>query len=368
MHRVIFSWLAVIATLSLVSAVASADSAIEKLIAETGIREGPVAMRDVEGWRPPKKILIRAPEELVAELREEFSQVEFVNVVSRSDTVAAAADADAIIGFCSKDILESATQVIWVQIFSAGADRCVPLAPIRSGAVTLTNMQKMSSPVLAEHAIAMVLSLARGLVSYAKSMESGAWQRGPEMRERMQAVSGKTMLVVGLGGIGTEVAKRANALGMRVTGTRRSSREGPDFVAYVGLSGELHELAADADVIVNALPLTPETKGLFDREFFDVAKPGAIFVSIGRGASTVSADLIKALEKGQISGAGLDVTDPEPLPADNALWQMPNVIITPHVAGSGGTRERHYTLVRENIRRFLAGDALLNVVDASLGY
>ncbi len=348
--------------------IALADSPIDALIAETGIGEGNVAMREVSGWRTPQKIVIRAPEELVAELREEFPQIEFTNVASRSDTVPAAVDADAIIGFCSRDILESAKRVVWVQIFSAGADRCVPLEPIRSGRITLTNMQKMSSPVLAEHAIAMVLSLARGLVTYGKSMETGAWQRGPEARSHIRSISGKTLLVVGLGGIGTEVARRADALGMHVVGTRRSSREGPEFVDYVGLSNELHELAADADVIVNALPLTPETKGLFDSEFFDIVKKGAIFVSVGRGASTVTADLVDALESGQLAGAGLDVTDPEPLPSDNALWQMPNVIITPHVAGSGGSRERHYVLVRENIRRFAAGDPLLNVVDPLLGY
>lgn len=358
----------ILVTACLVSTPALADGPIEKLVEETGIRLGPVEVREVPGWRRPGRIAVLAPAELVAELREEFPQVDFVAVASSAEIIERAPDADAVIGICDQELLDAATRLRWVQIFSAGADRCAPLEAIQNGDVLLTNMQKMSSPVLGEHAVAMVMALSRGLVAHAKGMESGAWQRRSPITARMQSVSGKTLLVAGLGGIGTEVARRAAALGMRVTATRRSSRTGPEFVDYVGLSNELLALAAEADFIVNALPLTPETEGLFDAEFFAAAKKGALFVSVGRGRSTVTDDLIAALESGHIAGAGLDVTDPEPLPADNPLWQMQNVIITPHVAGAGGSRERHYLLVRENIRRFIAGDALFNVVDPASGY
>ena len=134
-----------------------------------------------------------------------------------------------------------------------------------------------------------VMSLARGLIPHSKAMETGQWRRGDPMTKRIQSVTGKNLLVVGLGGIGTEVARRASALGMRVTGTRRSSREGPEFVSHVGLSHELHELAAEADFIVNTLPLTPETRGIFDADFFAAAKTGAYFVSVGRGGSHLDA-------------------------------------------------------------------------------
>ena len=184
----------------------------------------------------------------------------------------------------------------------------------------------------------------------------------------MQSFGGKTMLVVGLGGIGTETAKRAAALGMIVYATRNSSREGPDYVEYVGLSDELFELAAKADVIVNALPLTAATQGLFNSDFFDAVKPGAYFINVARGASVVTDDLMAALDSGQLAGAGLDVTDPEPLPPDHPLWRMQNVIITPHVAGVARTLERHQAVAQENLRRFIAGDALLNVVDPARGY
>lgn len=346
----------------------SADDGFDRLVEETGIVAGPVAMRDWPGWRESGKILLRASDVLAGDLREEFPNVEFILASSQDDAVAKAHDVDAIVGFCSQGLLDAAGRATWIQLFSAGADRCVGLKAVQEGRVVLTNMQKMASPVLGEHAVAMVLTLARGLVPYAKAMESGQWRRDDAMTRRIETVSGKTLLVVGLGGIGTEVARRAAALGMHVTATRRSSHQGPAFVSYVGLADELPALAAEADFIVNTLPLTPETRGAFDTRIFAAAKPAAYYVSVGRGATTVTEDLVAAIESGKIAGAGLDVTDPEPLPPGHRLWHMDNVIITPHIAGAGGNRERLALLVRENVRRFVSGDALFNVVDPASGY
>jgi phosphoglycerate dehydrogenase-like enzyme len=352
----------------LLPAAAHADDPLETLVRETGITVGPVAVREMPGWREPRRIAVRAPEDRVTQLREAFPQLEFVEVATAADLARRAPDADAVIGICNQGVIDAAKQLVWIQIFSAGAENCVALEAVRDGRVLLTNMQKMSSPVLGEHAVAMVMALARGLVEHGKAMEKGEWRRRGPITSRMQSVTGKTLLVVGLGGIGTEVARRAAALGMRVTATRRSSRTGPDFVDYVGLSSELHALAKEADFIVNTLPLTPETEGLLDAEFFSAAKRGTIFVSVGRGATTVTEDLVEALGDGRVAGAGLDVTDPEPLPADHPLWRMANVIITPHVAGVGGSRERYNVLLHENVRRFIAGDALYNVVNPETGY
>ena len=345
-----------------------ADGDLEQLVRQAGIKEGPVSMRDFPRWREPRKIVVRATDEFVGELRQLWPAIEFVGATTEAEVIKHAAGADAIIGFCSASTLDAAVDATWIQISSAGAESCVAVEQVRNAKVALTNMQKMSSPVLAEHAVAMVMALGRGLVTYGKLMSTGEWRRGGPAMPKMQEISGKTLLVVGLGGIGTEVARRGAALGMRVVGTRRSSRQGPDFVDYVGLSSELHELAADADFIVNALPLTPETRGIFDKTFFADAKKGSYFISVGRGGSVVTDDLIRALESGQLAGAGLDVTDPEPLPADHRLWQMENVIVTPHVAGRGADRERRDTLTKENIRRFIAGDKLFNVVDPERGY
>jgi len=345
-----------------------ADVSIDRLIEDAGLQEGAVASRDLPGWRPPQKLVVRDSGELVAALREEFPGVAFVAAPSAATAIEEASDADAIIGYCSDDVVAGADALVWIQIFSAGAESCLAVDEVASGRIHLTNMQKMASPVIGEHAIAMMLSLTRGLTQQAKAMPEGNWNRSIGNEIGMMSVDGKTALVVGLGGIGRAAAKRAAALGMRVMATRNSSRSGPDYVDYVGLSDELFELAAQADVVINALPLTPETTGLFDEAFFDAVKPGVIFVNVARGASVVTDDLVAALDDGRVAGAGLDVTDPEPLPADHPLWRKSNVIITPHIAWYGNNRERQITLARENIRRFIAGDALLNVVDPERGY
>ncbi len=151
--------------------------------------------------------------------------------------------------------------------------------------------------------------------------------------------------------------------------TRNSRREGPDYVEYVGLADEYRTLAARADVVVNTTPLTPETRGMFDAAFFAAMRDGAYFINIGRGESVVTADLTAALVAGQIGGAGLDVTDPEPLPPGHPLWSLPNVIITPHIATSSDFRsDRTVALVAENVRRYLRGDKVLSVVDLAAGY
>lgn len=346
----------------------SADTAIDALIEEAGLREHNLAIRERDGWRPPAKIVVRGGEAMVAELDAAYPDVDIVSAGSEAEARAAAADADALIGFCGADTVAAASRLVWVQIYSAGAERCLAVERVGSGAVLLTNMQKIASPAIGEHAVAMAMALARGLISYGKRMPDGNWNPNAPGRSSMMALSGKTLLVVGLGGIGTEVARRGAGLGMRVVATRNSSREGPEFVDYVGLSDELLELARQADVVVNALPLTPATTGLFDKTFFDAVKPGALFVNVARGKSVVTADLVAALEDGRLGGAGLDVTEPEPLPPGHPLWQIPNVIITPHIAWAGADRGRRNTLVRENIRRYIAGEPLINVVDPTLGY
>jgi len=214
----------------------------------------------------------------------------------------------------------------------------------------------------------MMLALSRHFDFFLKQQQQGQWVSGGSAPQLID-LDGRTVLVVGLGGIGTEVARRAHALGMRVTATRASGRDGPDFVSYVGLPDELPKLAREADFIVNCAPLTAQTTGIFNREFFDTVKPGAYFISVGRGKSTVTADLIAALGSGHLAGAGLDVVDPEPLPADSPLWHLPNVIITPHISAATpvSVEQRNLVLV-ENLRRYSAGEPMISVVDIERGY
>jgi phosphoglycerate dehydrogenase-like enzyme len=156
---------------------------------------------------------------------------------------------------------------------------------------------------------------------------------------------------------------------MKVVATRDNVSNKPDFVSYVGLPNEMLTLAKTADVIVNSVPLTPQTTGMYDAKFFAVLKPTAYFINVARGGSVVTADLSAALNEHRLAGAGLDVVDPEPLPADSPLWHAPHVIITPHISTrSDFPSEARWTLAVENLRRYANGEKMLSVVDLAKGY
>ena len=350
---------------------AKTETATEQLIRDRGLRESSFASRDLPGWQPPQKILISVlPWEKLSDYQAVAPGVEFIAVENVEEAVKHAPGAQAIIGMCSEEIFVAEPRLQWVQVYWAGVERCVVHDGIRKDNMLLTNGQKLGSPALAEHAIAMMMMLARGLDVYHINQLKGSWKRNTELeRADHMELAGRTVLVVGLGGIGTQVAKRAYGLGMHVIATRNSRREGPDYVEYVGLADELNELASRADVVINTAPLTDKTRGIFNATFFDAMKPEAFFISIGRGGSTVTDDLVSALREGSIAGAGLDVTDPEPLPEGHPLWSMPRVIISPHTAGrSDQTIERMSLMVRENLRRYVAGEPMLSVVDIERGY
>ena len=176
------------------------------------------------------------------------------------------------------------------------------------------------------------------------------------------------MLVIALGGIGSEIARRAFGFGMRVLATDPKVIEKPLFVEELHRPDDFHRLLPRADVVASAVPLTPLTRGMIGPNEFAMMRRGAILINVSRGAVVNTAALVGALEQGRVAAAGLDVTDPEPLPAGHPLWAR-NVIITPHSAGqSPGGQRRAHELFRENLRRFAAGEMLLNVVDKKVGY
>lgn len=347
------------------------EPAVQVLIEQLDLQESATATRDLAGWSPPKKIVVRQGRPgALAEYQALAPGVEFVIVESVEQARIEAVDAQAVLGFCDEQMLADSPGLFWIQVYAAGVENCVEYPAMRKGNKLLTNGQRIGSPALAEHAIAMMMMLARGLDVYYANQLRGEWQQETELdRTDLLELEGRTLLVVGLGGIGTQVAKRGHGLGMRVLATRNSRREGPDYVDYVGLSDELNELAAKADVVINTAPLTDQTRGMFNAAFFDAMKPEGFFITVGRGASTVTDDLVAALKTGAIAGAGLDVTDPEPLPKGHPLWSMPRVIITPHTAGrSDKGRDRLYLMVKENLRRYVNGEPMLSVVDIERGY
>ena len=350
-----------------------ACAAAAELIERFELREGAAPVRERAGWQAPKKIVV-ADVPLADYLRTVAPGVEIVGVQGLRNYAAMAdvvAGADVLIGLCTPEIVARGTSLKWIQLLNAGADSCATIPAVAQRGILVTNLQRIQGPHMAEHAIALLLSLARALPVYAVEQNDGAFTRGfRETRgERPIEIEGKTLLVVGLGGIGTEVAKRAHGLGMHVIATRNSARVGPGLRRVRGLADEYRTLAARADVVVNATPLTPETRGMFDAQFFAAMRDDAFFINIGRGESVVTAELTAALQAGSIGGAGLDVTDPEPLPPGHPLWSMRNVIITPHIATSSDFRsDRTVTLVAENVRRYARGDKLLSVVDLAAGY
>lgn len=351
------------------SAAAAPDPRAVELIERLELREHAVASRDLPGWQPPQRIVVppRMAPTMLDALRAAAPGVE-VSALAEAGPARdqQLAGAQVVFGLCDQDTLAAAPSLHWIQTLNVGVENCVSVPGLRERGIVLSNMQRTSAPPIAEHAIAMMMSLARGLPRYAVHQQAQQWQ---DEREHMREIGGKTLLVVGLGGIGTEVARRGHGLGMRVIATRNSSREGPAFVEKVGLSSELLALAAEADVVISAVPLTPDTTDMFDKAFFDAMKPGGYFINMGRGRSAVTDDLVAALRSGQLAGAGLDVTEPEPLPAGHALWSLPNVIISPHVSsGSDVQMQRFELLLVENLRRYAAGEPLLNVVDIERGY
>ncbi|MEX2488721.1 MAG: D-2-hydroxyacid dehydrogenase, partial [Pseudomonadales bacterium] len=353
-----------------VQATTGPDEATQALIDELGLQEYGEPLRNLSWWSKPDKVHISVSggaqnpqrlESVLASAREVAGDVELVPVTGRldQDTISTM---EVYLGNCTPRIVREAVNLRWLQDSRHGVDGCM-IPEINESNFILSNTQHTSGPPIAEHVIAMMMAMTRGLHFMLQAKAQRAWIRR-SIDFPVIEISGKTLFVVGLGGIGTEVAKRANGLGMRVIGLRNSSREGPDFVEYVGLSHELYDLAMEADVIVNSLPLTDDTRDLFDERFFDSVKPGAYFISIGRGESTVTADLIAALKEGRLASAGLDVTDPEPLPPEHELWSLPNVIITPHMSSTTDRDiDRRWLVMRENLRRYINGERLLNVVD-----
>lgn len=282
------------------------------------------------------------------------------------------ADCDAIIGLPygrkGREILRQGKKLRWVHSTSAGVEKIVHFPELKDSGIILTNAKIMMGPEIADHVFALLLALTRNLKEYDREMDRGSWMRG-KTRLPMIELRHKTMLIIGLGGIGSQVAQRAAAFGMRVLGVDPKDIPLSRDVEEVVVPDQLHRVLPEADVVVSCVPHTPASEGMLGSAEFAAMKDGVYVVNVSRGKVIRTGALLEALRSGKVRAAGLDVTDPEPLPGDHPLWKMDNVIITPHVATrSFRSRERLANLIRDNIERFATGRPLRHVVDKAAGY
>jgi phosphoglycerate dehydrogenase-like enzyme len=361
------------------------------------------------GWQTPSKLVVVVDRpERTAWLQQAMpAGVKVIGVGNDVEAGKEMAGADAFIlasGNCTPALWQDSKTLKWIHSSSGGADHCLKASPLlASGSVLLTDDQKVKSDGLAENAFGFIFSLARNMDTALDNQR--AHDLGAIRATRpTKALEGATLLVVGLGGAGAEIARLAHEFGMTVIATRATSHEGPAYVQYVGLSNELPDLIGKADVVVIAAPLTPQTQGLFNSALFSKMKRGAMLVNITRAEIINEEDLAAALKDGRVGSAGLAWATDKPLPRNHPLWTAPNLILTPW-QGSGGApgamvnpglakppatgsaqvsatrgggsngnpaqqrdNELRWVLVRENMRRFAAGEKMYSVFDLKRGY
>ena len=315
------------------------------------------------------KILVAGQNpETIADWQTASDKVKLVRVTSDT-AMGEIADADAYIGNISPELVKAGKKLRWVQTLSAGVEQVLHKSgsdALADSDIVLTNNQIVQGPEIADHAMALLLAHTRFLPTYMHRQAEENWQSRPYT---LVELNGKNALVVGMGGIGLQIAIRAWAHGMNVVGVD------PEDIAYLPYVNKivkpdmLDSVIGEADVVFMAAPHTPASHKMIGPSQFDAMKQGAYFIAVSRGGTYDLNSLVKALDSKKLAGAGVDVTDPEPLPKGHALWKMDNVIITPHIAGrSDMDRGRMLGIVKANIQRFADGERLYNVVDKQKGY
>ncbi len=276
------------------------------------------------------------------------------------------ADADGIIGNINADILKAARKLKWVQVGMAGVENVLRIPGFKESPVILTNAKIVQGPEIADHAMGFLLALTRELNRAIPAKTREDWVARDYAPKEL---NGRTAVVLGVGGIGTQIAIRAHAHGMKVIGVDPRDMPYVPFLEKCVPPDRLDAVLPEADVLFLAAPHTEKTEKMIGAKQFGLMKNGGYFIAVSRGKLYDAAALVSALETKHLAGAGLDVTDPEPLPKGHPLWKMENVIITPHTAGrSDGEHPRYIALYKENLKRFAAGEPLLHVVDKQKGY
>ncbi len=296
-------------------------------------------------------------------LAKELPAVRVVVAEGEAEAEDAIAQAEAAFGVIPASLLAKAGRLRWLQSPQAAPPAGYYHAALNAHPVVVTNMREIYNDHIGAHIMAFVLAFARDFQTYIPQQIRREW-RPRRLDTGVVHLPEATALIVGVGGIGAEAARLAAAFGMQVLATDARRTTPPEGVAELHPPDALDGLLGRADFVILTVPHTPATEGFMNRARFRRMKPSAFFINIGRGRTTRLDDLVAALQAEELAGAGLDVFETEPLPADHALWTMPNVLITPHTAGFGPyLDERRYAIILQNCRAFEMGQPLRNVVD-----
>jgi phosphoglycerate dehydrogenase-like enzyme len=312
------------------------------------------------------------PSHVVDHLRLKFPDVAFIHARKESDIVHTIADAEIYFGYrLQKSDADTAKKLKWVHVPAASVQQLVGLALEERG-IIVTNSKGIHAGPISEHVLGCMLVFSRKFLDSWKFQQKRQYAARELLNEPPfpEELRGKTVVILGLGSIGLQLARLCKAFGMRILGVKRTVDGNHDFVDQVFMAGEYRKPLAEADFIVIAVPQTKETEGLIGEEEISLLKKSCVLINVARGSVVVQAALVRALKEKRILGAALDVFDQEPLPSDSELFSLPNVFLTPHTSGVSGSEHwpRMEQLFAENLHRFIAGKPLLNVVDLKRGY
>jgi phosphoglycerate dehydrogenase-like enzyme len=294
--------------------------------------------------------------------------IEVVIVPSPAAALEHIADADVYYGRPSDELVAAGTKLRLIQAQSAGVDFVMKMPGLQASPVPLANTRGAHAPSIAEHTFGLLLALTRGLPTCTTWQQKRYWARGEGYRMPREVMGG-TIGIVGYGAIGRAIAQRAVGFDMNVVAVDLFPAMDAPYVDEVWPVSRFHDLLGASDVVAIAVPYTPDTHHMFDAAAFAAMKPGAYLVAVSRGGIVDEPALVEALQSGRLAGAGLDVAEAEPLPESSPLWDLPNIILTPHLAGASPQKERRCVeVLRENILRLERGEDLTNLVNKQLGF
>ncbi len=310
-------------------------------------------------------------EDRVAYFRPIFPDIQFVSATGMEPLARESVDADAICSMrITAELVQGAKRLQWIHSPAAGLGGLM-IPEVLNSDIAVTNAKGVLSEVMAEHAMGFILACSRRFLDSFHFQHQHQWAQEKlwTLKPTLDQVQGKTLGIVGLGSIGREISKRARAFGMQILAVKRNPESGGDAADRVFPLSQLETMLHDSDFVVLALPHTPETKHVMSDAQFAAMKPSAYLINIARGKLIDEKALLRALDKNLLAGAALDVLETEPLPPDSPLWDHPRVFITPHCSSVfPDFWPRSRTLIAENIRRFLGGKTLLNLIDKKKGY